>query len=139
MGLIIRQNQEIQGPCGLMDKAPCRLRIWGLQVRVLPGSKFYSTDLVPKLLDHGVVGVLVGHVEGGVDGAAVGVLQSKIILYKDKQIAKKINMSNGVFSCFLKHEVDQRAFTKAEFLNVYEAKESFPGLLKSLESRSLVI
>jgi hypothetical protein len=46
-----------------------------LQVRVLPGSKFYSTDLVPELLDHGVVGVLVRHVESGVDGTAVGVLQ----------------------------------------------------------------
>jgi len=32
------------------------------------------TDLVPELLDHGVVGVLVGNVEGGVDGAPVGIL-----------------------------------------------------------------
>ena len=30
--------------------------------------------LVVELVDHGVVGVLVGDVEGGVDGAAVGVL-----------------------------------------------------------------
>ena len=36
-----------------------------------------TTDLVPELLDHGVVGVLVGHVEGSVDVATVGVLQSK--------------------------------------------------------------
>ncbi len=50
-----------------------------MQVGVLPGSYFYSTDLVPELLDHGVVGVLVRHVEGGVDGTAVGVLHKKNI------------------------------------------------------------
>jgi hypothetical protein len=72
-----------------------------LHVRVLPGSKFYSTDLVPELLDHGVVGVLVGHVEGGVDGTAVGVLQSKNIAQgQANTVDKKINKSNFLLTCF---------------------------------------
>ncbi len=61
-----------------------------MQVRVLPGSTFYSSDLIPELLDHGVVGVLVGHVEGSVYGTAVGILHKK-----NNLIAKKINRSNG--------------------------------------------
>ena len=32
-----------------------------------------TTDLVPELLDHGVVGVLMGHIEGAVDWASVWV------------------------------------------------------------------
>jgi hypothetical protein len=32
--------------------------------------------LVPEFLDHGIVGVLVGHVEGGVDGAPVRILKN---------------------------------------------------------------
>jgi len=51
----------------------------------------------------------VGHVEGGVDGAAVGVLQSKNIV-QGQQIAKKINRSNVV--------LNQRAFTESAFVNV---------------------
>ena len=38
------------------------------------GVNRYLVPLVAELVDHGVVCVLVGDVEGGVDGAAVGVL-----------------------------------------------------------------
>ena len=52
-----------------------------------------TTDLVPELLDHGVVGVLVGHVEGSVDVATVGVLQY-VIKMLDKTVVFRLNPMN---------------------------------------------
>jgi hypothetical protein len=73
-------------------------------------------------------------------GQPLGFYNQKNIkkLYMNKYIAKKFTRSNG-FHASLNTKLNQRAFTKAEFLNVYEAKESIPGLLKRLEIRSLVI
>ena len=58
-------------------------------------NQFHSSQahLVPELLDHGIVGVLVGHVEGGVDGAAGRVL--KIAMLKIHM--RRGNMDTGQY------------------------------------------
>ena len=52
--------------------------------------------LVPQFLDHGVVGVLVGHVESAVDGTAV-----RVLVVRREDLVLQESVLNLLESCLL--------------------------------------